>query len=115
MYDCQCDYHLLILFIYFVCHYSNPYFFVIYQFFIKRVSYVCYAPCILVSCTLCVCAYRAGILTSVYILYIYFYKQQQESFSCLLSGTTWMSRYQKKHLPTHHPDHHPVFISFHLL
>ena len=29
-----------------------------------------------------------------------------------LSGTTWMSRYQKKHSPTHHPDHHPVFISF---
>jgi len=29
-----------------------------------------------------------------------------------LSGTTRVSRYQKKHSPTHHPDHHPVFISF---
>ena len=33
-----------------------------------------------------------------------------------LSGTTRVSRYQKKHSPTHHPDHHPIFISFfHLL
>ena len=33
-----------------------------------------------------------------------------------LSGTTRVSRYQKKHSPTHQPDHHPVFISFfHLL
>jgi len=30
----------------------------------------------------------------------------------LLSGTTRVSRYQKKHSPTHHPDHHPIFISF---
>jgi len=29
-----------------------------------------------------------------------------------LSGTTWVSQYQKKHSPTHHPDHHPIFISF---
>ena len=29
-----------------------------------------------------------------------------------LSGTTWISRYQKKHSPTHHPDQHPVFIRF---
>ena len=29
-----------------------------------------------------------------------------------LSGTTRVSRYQKKHSPTHHPDHHPIFISF---
>jgi len=28
------------------------------------------------------------------------------------SGTTWVSRYQKKHSPTHHPDHHPIFITF---
>jgi len=33
-----------------------------------------------------------------------------------LSGTTRVSRYQKRHSPTHHPDHHPVFISiFHTL
>ena len=37
--------------------------------------------------------------------------QQQQPFYGLLSGTTWVSRYQKKHSPTHHPDH-PVFISF---
>jgi len=42
--------------------------------------------------------------------------QQQQSFYGPLSGTTWVSHYQKKHSPTHHPDHHPVFISFfHLL
>jgi len=29
-----------------------------------------------------------------------------------LSGTTRVSRYQKKHSPTQHPDHHPIFISF---
>jgi len=29
-----------------------------------------------------------------------------------LSGTTRVSRYQKKHSPIHHPDHHPNFISF---
>ena len=29
-----------------------------------------------------------------------------------LSGTTRVSRYQKKHSPTHLPDHHPIFISF---
>jgi len=29
-----------------------------------------------------------------------------------LSGTTRVSRYQKKHSPTHHPNHHPIFISF---
>jgi len=29
-----------------------------------------------------------------------------------LSGTTWVSRYQKRHSPTHHPGHHPIFISF---
>jgi len=41
---------------------------------------------------------------------------QQQSLYGPLSGTTRVSRYQKKHSPTHHPDHHPVFISFfHLL
>ena len=29
-----------------------------------------------------------------------------------LSGTTRVSRYQKKISPTHHPVHHPIFISF---
>ena len=38
------------------------------------------------------------------------YKQQP--FYGPLSGTTWVSRYQKKHSPAHHPDHHPIFISF---
>jgi len=38
--------------------------------------------------------------------------QQQQPFYGPLSGTTWVSRYQKKHSPSHHPDHHPIFISF---
>ena len=39
----------------------------------------------------------------------------QQPFYGRLSGTTRVSRYQKKHSPTHHPDHHPIFISlFHL-
>ena len=38
--------------------------------------------------------------------------QQQRPFYGPLSGTTRVSRYQKKHSPTHYPDHHPVFISF---
>jgi len=29
-----------------------------------------------------------------------------------LSGTTRVSRYQKKYSPTHHPDHHAIFIIF---
>ena len=29
-----------------------------------------------------------------------------------MSGTTRVSRYQKKHSLTHHPDHRPIFISF---
>ena len=33
-------------------------------------------------------------------------------FMALLSGTTRVRRYQKKHSPTHHPDHQPIFISF---
>ena len=37
---------------------------------------------------------------------------QQQPFYDPLSGTTRVSRYQKKHSPTYHPDHHPVFISF---
>ena len=40
---------------------------------------------------------------------------QQQPFYGPLSGTTRVSRYQKKHSPTHHPDHHPVFISFYHL
>ena len=39
-------------------------------------------------------------------------QQQQQPFYGPLSGTTRVSRYQKKHSPTHHPAHHPVFISF---
>jgi len=39
-------------------------------------------------------------------------KQQQQLFYGPLSGTTRVSRYQKKHSPTHHPDHHRIFISF---
>ena len=39
-------------------------------------------------------------------------QQQQQPFYSPLSGTTRVSRYQKKHSPTHHPDHHPIFISF---
>jgi len=36
---------------------------------------------------------------------------QQPSYG-LLSRTTRVSRYQKKHSPTHHLDHYPIFISF---
>jgi len=43
-------------------------------------------------------------------------QQQQQPFYGPLSGTTQVSRSQKKQSPTHHPDHHPSFISFfHLL
>jgi len=44
-------------------------------------------------------------------------QQQQQLFCSPSSGTTWVSQYQKKHLPTHtYPDHQPSFISFlHLL
>jgi len=38
--------------------------------------------------------------------------QQQQPFYGPLSGTTRVSRYQKKHSVTHHPDHHWIFISF---
>jgi len=34
-------------------------------------------------------------------------QQQQQPFYSPLSGTTQVSRYQKKHSPTHHPDHPP--------
>jgi len=37
---------------------------------------------------------------------------QQQPFHGPVSGTTRVSRYQKKHSPTHHPDQHPVFTSF---
>ena len=37
---------------------------------------------------------------------------QQQPFYGPLSGTTRVSRYQKKHSPTHHPNHHAIFISF---
>jgi len=44
-----------------------------------------------------------------------FAQRQQQLFYDPLSGTTRVSRYQKKHSPTHHPDH-LIFISFfHLL
>ena len=36
-----------------------------------------------------------------------FNNKQQQPFYGPLCGTTWVSRYQKKHSPTHHPDHHP--------
>jgi len=38
--------------------------------------------------------------------------QQQQPFYVPLSGTTRVSRFQKKHSPTRHPDHHSIFISF---
>jgi len=39
-------------------------------------------------------------------------QQQQQSFYGPFSGTSRISRYQKKHSHTHQPDHHPIFISF---
>ena len=40
------------------------------------------------------------------------HKKQQQPFYGPLSGTTRMSRNQKKPSPIHHPDHHAIFISF---
>jgi len=37
---------------------------------------------------------------------------QQQPLYSPLSGTTRVSRYQKKHSSSHHPDHHPIFITF---
>ena len=39
-------------------------------------------------------------------------QQQQQPFYGPLSGTTRVSRYQKKDSPTHHSDHHTILISF---
>jgi len=40
-------------------------------------------------------------------------QQQQQLFYGPLSGISWVSRYQKKHLPTHtYPDHQSFFVSF---
>jgi len=39
-------------------------------------------------------------------------QQHKNRLSGPLSGTTRVSRYQKKHSPTRHPDHHSIFISF---
>ena len=48
--------------------------------------------------------------------YYYYYYYNYYRFYGPLSGTTRVSRYQKKYSPTHHPDRHPIFISFfHLL
>jgi len=63
------------------------------------------------------------LLRSACILYVNFNKPvdwyitsmtttEQQPFYGPLSGTTQVSRYQKKHSPTHHPDHYPIFISF---
>ena len=41
-----------------------------------------------------------------------FAKHAHKPFYSPLSGTTQVSRYQKKHSPTHDLDYHPVFISF---
>ena len=56
------------------------------------------------------------------LMLLYFIKnmkktKKQQLFYGLLSGTTQVSWYQMKHLPTHtYPDHEPSFISFlHLL
>ena len=38
--------------------------------------------------------------------------QQQQPFCGLLSLTTRVSQYQRKHSPTHHPNQHPSFTSF---
>jgi len=50
--------------------------------------------------------------TNTFWLIFWFPTTQQRSFYGPLSGTTQVSRYQKKHSPIHHPDHHPIFISF---
>ena len=50
------------------------------------------------------CGYLPGVTRHI--------QQQQQPFYGPLSGTSRVSRYQKKHSPTHHPDHYPIFISF---
>ena len=45
-------------------------------------------------------------------LFYFIIQQQQQSFYGPLSGSTRVSRYQKKRSPAHHPDHNPIFISF---
>jgi len=52
------------------------------------------------------------LLMTLYYYYYYYYCCYYNCFYSPLSGTTRVSRYQKKHSPTHHPDHHPTFISF---
>jgi len=42
----------------------------------------------------------------------FWYNNNNNRFTALLSGTTWVSRYQKTHSHTHHPGHHPIFINF---
>ena len=58
----------------------------------------------------CVCVY------DMYVLLTHTHTHTQP-YSGLLSWTTWMSQYQKKHSPTYtHPDHQTSFINFlHLL
>jgi len=50
------------------------------------------------------------VLCIIFVFWIQ--QQQQQPFYGPLSGTTRVSRYQKKHSPTQHPDHHAIFISF---
>ena len=60
-------------------------------------------------------AYVLVAIWHVYILQVLLLHLLQPFYGPL-SGTTRVSRYQKKHSPTHHPDRHPIFISiFHLL
>jgi len=50
--------------------------------------------------------------TRVVVSTFYNETNNNNHFYSPLSGTTRVSRYQKKHSPTHRPDHDPIFISF---
>ena len=48
-----------------------------------------------------------------FVIFTYLFTKHTQPFNGLLSGTTWVGRYHKKHSPTHtHPDDRTSFIIF---
>ena len=48
-----------------------------------------------------------------FVIFTYLFTKHTQPFNVLLSGTTWVGRYHKKHSPTHtHPDDRTSFIIF---
>ena len=62
-------------------------------------------------------AFSTSSLAWFWFLFFQLEHTHTQLFNSLLSGTTWVGRYQKKHSPTHtHPVHQASFINFlHLL